>query len=306
MAKEISLHQLRLYIAVAEELHFHRAAAKMHVAQPPLTRHIQDLERAVGVHLLDRTSRNVKLTPAGEAFLDGARKVLRTVDATAAKAAQVAANGRKLIRVGCVASVAIHLMPRAMIKFYARYPEITVEVYENHTRLLDDMLQRGEIDIAIVRPPVSNDQVRVRFLYADALVLAIPEAQPAQDPANLSDYAESSFICHDRSLGTAVEDAALQTCVAAGFIPRVSAYVGNTSMLFGLVAAGKGISMLPAPYALLQPYGIRFVRIREESGSCGVILTWREDDDQDPVFVSFRRAVDGAVTEMLRDSTTPG
>src|SRR3712207_3664921 len=151
MEEVVTLHQLRLFVAVAEELHFRRAAERLHMSQPPLTRQIRALETDLGVQLFARSSRSVVLTPAGAALLREARRVISAAEGAVLATRRAALEGVDTVVVGCVESAAVNLMPAVLSVFCERYPHVSVEVRQLHTREQERALAAREIDCGILR-----------------------------------------------------------------------------------------------------------------------------------------------------------
>lgn len=313
MDEAFNLHQLRLFVAVAEELHFRRAAERLHMSQPPLTRQIRSLEAALGVQLLERNSRTVALTPAGSALLRESRRVISAAEDAVNATRRAAREGVDSIVVGCVESAEANLLPAVLSMFCEAYPHISVEVRQLHTRQQEQALAARDIDCGILRPPTSDDSLTVSLLYTETIVAAVPAAFPwEQSTIPLSSLRDEDFVVHAEELGAGVSTALMQTCIAAGFVPRITRTALSTSMLLGIIAAGRGVSLLPAPFLLTTPFGVRFLPIADAAPVCGVALAVRKDDAPQPVLGDFYRLLrDGAqliaagANGRLSTATTP-
>ncbi|WP_214106237.1 LysR family transcriptional regulator [Acrocarpospora catenulata] len=288
MALNFTLHQLGLFVAVAEELHFSKAAERMHISQPPLTRQIRALESMLGIDLFVRSSRRVELTRAGQAFLIEARRVLGAAEKAAQVAVQASGTSGSVV-IGCVESAIVDLLPTVLASFANVFPFTTVQVRVLHTREQEHGLLSGDLSLGILRPPTaSTNDLRLSFLYGDRLVAAIPDSFEWDDSRGLAQLAEQSFVMYSRDIGESVYNAAMQTCIAEGFVPTVAWDVASTAMLMGLVAEGQGVALLPQPYTLTHHPGVRFVWLSRPEHVSGVALAWRHQDDTDPVISAIR------------------
>lgn len=284
MIDDFNLHKLHIFVTVAEELHFTRSAEKLFMSQPALTRQIRALEEGIGVRLFERGTRSVSLTRPGEILLREARRVLDAADVALAATLRAAGGNRDSLALGCVESSTENLLPRAMTKFCEVRPHASVEVRQGHTRELERALLTGSIDCAIVRPPLASQDLAVRLLYTEPLVAVVPNAYEITDRViDVEKLRDARFITHSEELGTCIPAAISQVCVAAGFVPDITETATSTAMVLGLVAAGKGIALLPKSYTLTRPFGVRMVNIRDTRSVCGVAVAWRPGSDTDPV-----------------------
>ena len=169
-----TLDQLRGFVAVAEELHFGRAAERLRMTQPPLSRQIQKLERSVGVQLLDRDNRTVELTTAGAAFLVEARRLLGLADGALDHVRRIHAGSAGTVRIGFTATAAFGVLPSLLNRVGAAYPEIDLELQELVTRDQLDGLLSGDLDLGLARPPFDTPTFASRLLHREALLLAVP------------------------------------------------------------------------------------------------------------------------------------
>ncbi len=169
-----SLDQLRGFVAVAEELHFGRAAERLLMTQPPLSRQIQKLERSVGVRLLDRDNRKVSLTPAGAAFLTEARRLLTLAEVAPDRARRIAAGSTGTVRIGFTAASTYGTLTRVLNAVATAAPDIDLDLYEMVTSEQVAGLQSGELDLGLARPPFDTEQFASRLLHTEPMVLAVP------------------------------------------------------------------------------------------------------------------------------------
>ncbi len=261
----MELRHLRYFRAVAEELHFGRAAERLHIAQPPLSQQIRQLEAELGVTLLVRSTRRVELTPAGHAYLERVESILDAVDVAGIQAQRVAEGRAGTLAVGCVGSATYSLLPRLVRALREELPDLEVSV---HGEMLApaqlSALETGEIDIALLRPPVGSSDLVVDIIRHDKLFVAVPEDLPigAADGVYAEDLRDAEFIAHVGH-GRSVMNGVLATiCAGAGFVPRIRHEVAETSTLVTLVAAGLGVALVPEPTAALGIAGVRYLPLR--------------------------------------------
>ena len=258
----MDLRRLECFVVVAEELHFGRAAARLHMAQPPLSQQIRSLEREVGVELFERTTRRVDLTAAGTAYLARARSILREVDDAAEEARLVAAGRLGRLTIGCVGSVTYSLLPRLARGLATGLPG--VEVSFRGEMLVPDQvaaLAAGEIDLALLRTPVRDPALAVRPLRRDRLVLAVPadHAIAGRRRVGVRALRDVDLIVHSGRRAAVMFDRVVGLCRDAGFEPRIRHEVAETSTLVTLVAGGLGVAVVPEPVGELTLDGVRYV-----------------------------------------------
>ncbi|MGN6609376.1 MAG: LysR family transcriptional regulator [Jatrophihabitans sp.] len=261
----MELRHLRAYVAVAEERHFGRAAERLHIAQPPLSQMIRALEGELGVTLLERTTRRVELTTAGTAYLERARSILHTVDDAADEARLVASGSIGRLTLGCVGSVTYSLLPRVARALSELSPGLEIS-FRGEMLVPDQVaaLHAGEIDLALLRTPLSDPDLVVRVLRRDALVAAVPTGHRLAGRRRLEvrDLRDTDLIMHAGRGGSVMFGRVAALCQDAGFTPRVRHEVVETSTLVTLVAAGLGIAVVPEPVTALALAGVRYLPLR--------------------------------------------
>lgn len=260
----MELRHLRYFQAVGEELHFGRAATRLHIAQPPLSQQIRQLERELGVELLTRTTRTVELTPAGCAFLQRATEILDAVDNAGHEARRMAAGIEGRVAIACVGSATYSLLPELVRALGQSLPAIEVSVRgEMLAPAQIDALETGAIDLALLRPPVGRDGIAMETIRRDRLLVAVrPEHRLAgRAEVTASDLRNEDFVVHLGHGRSVMSSLVTGICAEAGFTPRVRQEVSETSTLVTLVAAGLGVAIVPAPTAALDIAGVRYVAL---------------------------------------------
>jgi DNA-binding transcriptional LysR family regulator len=276
----MELRHLRYFVAVAEELHFGRAAERLHIAQPPLSRQIRDLEREVGTPLFARVPRGVELTPAGRAFLPEARLTLAQAD-RAGRAARRAAEGEVgRLRVGFVEGAAdAAVLPDVLGFFRMHLPDVGVSLFEMDALQQAEALRTDRIDVGILHsPPADAAQwLRVEPVYADPMLAALPAAHrlAARARPALGDLASEPFVLFPRPGAPELHDALIARCRAAGFSPRVVQEAAGWHTLAGLVAAGVGVAFVPRSLALLGRPGVTYRPLRGLGVELSMSAAWK-------------------------------
>ncbi len=256
----MELRHLRYFVAVAEELHFGRAARRLHIAQPPLSQQIRRLEAELGTPLLERSRRHVALTAAGAALLPHARRTLQVAEQGAEAARRAARGETGSIAVGFVGSAMAGPLPDVVRAFRAACPGVEVALRQMTTAAQAAALRAGELDLGCLRPPLRDAGIAVAPILTEALVVALPAGHAAAsgEGVDLAALAGEPFIMPPRQEGEAFADHLLAACAAAGFQPNVAQTATEMSTVLGLVAAGLGVALVPASLASVPRPGVAF------------------------------------------------
>lgn len=257
----MELRQLRYFVAVAEELHFRRAAARLHISQPPLSQQISQLEDELGCRLLNRTRRSVELTPAGETFLRDARAMLGELEAAVATARRVDAGQAGLLRVSFVGSALLSIVPGIIQRFRRGRPEVEIELRERSTLAQLRALSVGVVDVGLVRPPIEpDDALHTEVVMRERTVAAIPAGHPLARLARvpLKRLAAEPLVLFPREQAPGFHDLLTGRLAATGTSPHVVQYAPEMLTIIGLVAAGIGVSPVPASVARLGLEGVTY------------------------------------------------
>lgn len=265
-ARTMELRQVRYFVAVAEELHFGRAAERTHVAQPALSKQVRNLERGLGVELFDRSERRVKLTDAGRAFLEKAYSVLEGVREAEAAAMRAARGEVGRLSVGFTGYTLYGVLPEAVRAFGERFPGVELSVQEGCTRTLTEGLLNGRFDVGLLHPPVAEeaeDALALETVASEPLIAALPEEHPLAGRAEIpvAGLADDPFVLCPRNNGPHHHDAIVAVCRAAGFGPRMVNESGLPQTVIGLVAAGVGVSLVWESMGNLKRPGIAYARL---------------------------------------------
>lgn len=279
MASDFTFHQLRSFVAVAEELSFRRAAERLHISQPPLSRQIRSLESSLGVSLFDRGRRNVTLTTAGKLFLTQATGLVEAA-ARAQRLVRDAHEGRVgSMRVGYIEPSAFDLLPHVLARFRQALPGVDLELHEMHSFEAVRQLEQHKVDVAYLRPPVESGSIELTMLHPDRLIAVLPEDHPlGDDTIDLTSLRENTFVTYASMLGSGITGATLQACAAAGFSPRVARYATSTPMLMSLVAGGAGVALVAYQFASIPYIGVKFAHLRDERAESYVAFAARTNE----------------------------
>lgn len=275
----MELRHLRYFVAVAEELHFGRAAARLNLSQPPLSRQIRDLEAELGVTLFVRDRRGVTLTREGAALLGEARRALAQAEHVARVADRVRRGVAGSLRIGYVHSALYGAVPPMLRAFRARAPDVEVSVRELVTSELVEELHLDRLDLAFVRPPVEDDALALRVLGEEPLVAAVPSGHPLADRARIriADLAGEPFVLFPQPTGPGFWDVIAGACRAAGFTPRVAQEGDQIHVIVGLVGAGFGVTLVPEPVRNLRLPGVRYLRLDDPVPALPLAVLWHRD-----------------------------
>ena len=276
------LSQLRCFVAVAEELNFGRAAARLNMTQPPLSRQIQLLEHHVGTRLLERSSRLVRLTAAGRGFLPEAARILRLADEAAVTARRMAAGAAGALAVGFTASVGYRLLPLLVKQLRARCPGLHLTLREMVTSAQLEALDARQIDLGLLRPPVEHRDLVALPCLSEPLVLALPEAAAHDWPRRptLKTLHRRPFLMYSPFEARYFHHLVDGLLERAGVAPDVVEYVTQIHSMLALVRAGLGVALVPESASMLRPEGVVYRPIRiTPARPVSLLFAYRKDND---------------------------
>lgn len=242
----MEMHQLRYMVAVARTGNFSRAAEQSRVAQPSLSQQIMKLEEELGERLFDRMKRETKLTPAGEAFLRRAVRILEEVDAAKREAADAKALPRGVVTMGVLPTIAPYLLPKILTAFTEKFPSVEIVIQEDTTARLLKQLHAYEIDFALASQPIQDDRLEVRELFSEELLLALPPGHllARKRTIGVGDLEGERLIV--MQTGHCLGDQVLRFCDRRDLHPKISFRSAQLETIQALVSAGLGISLIPA------------------------------------------------------------
>jgi DNA-binding transcriptional LysR family regulator len=303
----MELRQLRYFVAIAQRRHFTAAAEAIGVAQPALSQQVRLLERELGVQLFDRSGRRIRLTPAGEALLVRAERILIEVANAQSELAEYAGAVRGRVVVGTLPSLAEHQLPPLVAAFHARHPGLELVLREERTARLLELLATGEVDLALLHhSPTAADAaptLTLEPLFTEELVAAVGASHPLAirlkspidgggapatagrvPPLPLTGLRDEDFIL--TKSGSAIRDTILAACAIAGFTPRIAFESGAAATVRALAAAGLGIAILPRSEAQIAPPSLTAITITPHLTRT-VALAWSAARRHPPATAAF-------------------
>lgn len=273
------LELVSAFIAVAEERHFGRAATRLHVAQPVISRRVQRLEREIGVELVERTTRNVGLTEAGSVFLESARRLLHDTELAVGQAQRVAEGEAGRLTVGFVDSAAFELLADLLRRLEELAPGLVLDLRELPSERQLDQLQ-GDIDVTIVRElrqrHLEEEGLESRHLLEERLHIALPvDHELAEHPTILlRDLAEEPFVMFPRPQVPRGYDHILSVCDEAGFSPWIAAHALQYTTMLAYVAAGLGAALLPRSARAIRPATVAMIPVADQHATTSLSVAW--------------------------------
>jgi DNA-binding transcriptional LysR family regulator len=287
MNDQIELRHLRYFVAVARELHFGKAAKKLHIAQPPLSQQIRRLEGIVGVTLFQRTSRSVTLTPAGVALLRIAGHTLTRIQHGLDEVRRIAAGEVGSLSVGFVSSAIFTQMPGLLKEYRARHPMVRLDLHELHTSQLLSAIRDGEIDVGFVRDPEPTANLLSRPVLTEPLVVMFSKNHPLASYrlVPLEKLEREPFVFYPRSAGEYAWEKVMKLCKTRGFRPSIVQEAPHWHTIVGLVAAGFGVTIAPECVKKAMDDQVEYRPLRPR-GLTEVHLAWNESSSN-PAVVTF-------------------
>lgn len=260
MDTEIELRHLRYFVAVAEELHFGRAALRLHLAQPPLSQQIRKLEALLGYPLFDRTSRSVSLTAAGQVFLERAQRTLRNVQRDVEETRSIGRGEVGSLHIGFVGSAMLTTLPAIFRQYRAAYPSVRLHLHESFTAKVIEGLQNGTLDAGLLRDGDPSDLVSgpaggliATTIYSEPFVAVLPARHPRARQRSISPAVlrDDPFVYYPRSAGIHAFEKPLSLCEEHGFRPQIVQEAHNWLTILRLIGAGLGVTIAPACVRLI-------------------------------------------------------
>jgi DNA-binding transcriptional LysR family regulator len=281
----MELRHLRYFSTVATELHFGRAAEKLHIAQPPLSKQIQDLEAELGFELFNRTKRSVALTPAGKEFLVEVERIFQQLDRAIDIGRKTSRGELGQISIGFVGSATYNILPVMLQRFRDRYPDVRIELHELTTDRQLVWLREGRIDLGLIRSPIVERDLISQVIFQESLVVALPINHPLAmlEEIDIRSLVIEPFILFPRQLAPGLYDPIIAICQAAGFSPQVVQECIQMQTIVSLVSANMGVSILPESIQEAQRQGVVYKPIRSTDLSveklATIAIVWRINDD---------------------------
>ncbi len=286
----IELRQLHYFVAVAEELHFGRAATKLNMTQPPLSQAIQGLEAQLGAQLFARTTRHIALSGAGQALLPEAKRLLAQAQALPdlVQAAALGKTGELALAFISVADYSV--LPPALRQFTSAYPQVKLHLREATSDQQYELLAQSDIDLGFLIPPIPaqlQHRLTYRKLGSEALMMAIPASEAQRKSKNnLATYKDLPLILFPRKIAPALHDTILACFRDAGLTPRISQEAIQMQTIIALVSANLGMALVPASMSNLKRDGVVYLPLKTSTATLEIGVAWRKDDNS-PVLHAF-------------------
>ena len=286
----IDLRQMRYFVALAETLHFGRAAERLHISQPPLTRQIAALERELGVRLLERNSRRAKLTHAGQRFLEDCRLAVAAFD-QACRNARLAERGELgTLRIGFMMHAAHTVLPRLTRQFMTEHPEVHVELREMIPDLLPDAVLTGRFDAAVTFDPGATRGLSTHQIFEEKLCLAVPSVHrlAASRTIRAEQLAGEPLIATPPDVAPTLRDAIMRFCRSGGVAPNIRLEAQLQQTIVSLVAEKLGLALVPTSMSKLRLPDVVFLPL-EDAPTVAHVIAWR-DGNLNPTLRPFLAA----------------
>lgn len=288
----IELRHLRYFIAVAEELHFGRAALRLNISQPPLSKQIQILEHETGARLFARNNRSVQLTAAGQQFLQDARLVLQQVEQAVDKAARLHRGDEGEIRIGFTSSAPfITAVSDALFSFRQRFPAVHIQMQEINTRQQLAPLGDGRLDLGVMRNTLLPETLNHQLLLREPMYALVHRAHRLAGRENiaLSDLGQEPFVFFDPQVGTALYGEILGLLGRYDIQPDIAQEVGEAMTIIGLVSTGLGVSILPASFRRVRLSDVVWIPLVEQDARSEVWLVWPKQREVSAVVAAMMK-----------------
>lgn len=275
----MELKHLTSFVAVAELLSFVRGAERLHLSQPALSGQIQRLEGDLGVRLLWRNRRMVRLTDAGAVFLEEARATLRRAELAADRTQRVARGETGRLRIGFVSSAAIELVPGIVVAFRRQHPNVRLDLLNFRTARQVKLLLANKLDIGFVRLPVGEPELKLRIVGREPFVIVLPKDHrlAGEEHVHLSQLQGDKFVAYGRKWAPGFFDSVIQICIGYGFSPQIVQETGEMYTALALVAAGVGIAILPQSIPLAQSEHVVIKKLPAKIPSSEIAIATRRD-----------------------------
>lgn len=276
----MDFRRLTYFVAVAEELHFGRAANRLGIAQPPLSRQIAQLESDLGVQLFDRTRSQVRLTQAGDTLLQRGRDILSQVDRAEREVRSVGEGAAGRLRIAFVGTASYGVLPELIREFRSSYPDVELALSAMNNAELKTALIARHIDVAFGRPAITDDEIRGFPFHAEPLILAVPANSELaeRDVLPLAELKRETFVLYPRRPRPSFADHILEVCKKEGFIPASEVLAQDFQTAISLVSVGVGIALVPHSVSLSPRHGVVYRAYDGHNPGTTLSLAVRQDN----------------------------
>lgn len=300
--KNIDLKQLRHFAALAEELHFGRAAKRCNISQPPFSLSIQKLERSLGFPLFDRTSHAVKLTKAGEAYYTEISKALAQISHSTDVALMVNSGFKGVLKVGFFTSMLFRGLDTAISNFQKEYPNVVLELIELNTSEQMEAIQKKEIDYGFIHSEFAGDELETQQLIREPFLICLSNKHEMSNKkyVRLSDFKFEPFIIFTRNKSPMFYDQVVTLCVQSGFNPIIRYQARNWLTVISCISKNMGITLVPKSLTNAKLPGVSFIEMKPNTMKLVVSSVWRKDSFNDQLLINWH----ACVLKHLKDSET--
>ncbi len=305
MDQDIELRHLRYFVAVAEELHFGRAAERLHLSQPPLSQQIRKLEEMLGHHLFARTSRSVNLTEAGAAFLERARRTLLNVQRDIEETRSVGRGEVGSLNVGFVGSGMLTMLPAIFRTYREAYPQVHLRLHESFTSRVVEGLENGTLDAGILRDGDPSQRLQSTTILTEPYVAVLPVTHRCAKQKSLSPgvLRDEPFVHYPRTAGARAFDKPLAIFAEHGFQPRIVQEASHWLTILRLIGAGFGVSVAPACVSRIASPDVVCVPLRGVKAMSRIELATVVGESR-PIVEGFARIAGAALDHRAQEGAT--
>lgn len=307
----MDLRQFRYFVAVAEELHFTRAAARLNIGQPPLSLQIQAIEAELGVMLLKRTRRSVELTPAGHLFLHEARLALLQAERAVQTVTRAAKGEMGTLRLSFITSVPlVEVFTGAVRAFRLAFPDVHLELKSRASVTIIDDVLLNTVDVGFTRPSISTllpSTLEALPVYEDSLMAVLPIDHPlaaGTDPIPIAALKDDKFVLRPRGSGTGFYEQVFDICAEAGFSPQIVQEAVEATTTLGLVAAGVGITIVPEALRKINVHGVVWREISNANTTSRIYLIYNKKNTN-PIRERFVQGFEALVLPWTSSRSIP-
>jgi DNA-binding transcriptional LysR family regulator len=282
--------QLRYFVVLAEELHFHRAAARLSISQPPLSSAIKQMELELGTVLFERTTKAVALTPAGQAFYVEAMRTLAQFDLTCSIARLTGTGGRGQLRLGCTGGMLIRGVPALLRDYERHHPGVDLALREMGSAAQADAITHRRLSGGFLHTAVLPPDLNSVIVQREPFICCLPaeHSLAGRSRISLKLLANEPWVLFARDTSPSYFDSVIALCNAAGFSPRVKHEITHWMSAVMLVAEGGGVAVVPEAFRRMEMPNVRFISVQEDISVSLAHFAWRQDD-ADPLLAGFLR-----------------
>jgi len=291
----LDLDELRSFLTLASELHFRRAAERLFVSQPALSKQVQRLEEKTGGALFERTRRKVVLTEAGRVLIPLAERLLRDSQAALDRVREAAEGRAGTLRIGFGIASASEILPQTILRFRNSYPAVEIQMRDMSTPAQTRALLEEQIDIGIIRLPVARPELSSLPLTRERLVVAVPRATPYRSKVGLACLRDKPFLLIARAASTTFYDHVLAVCRRAGFIPEIIQETNETFTILNLVRAGLGVSLVPRSAMRMSVPGVSFHQLQMAEAEWPIGIAWNKLSEKRELITRFSETMRSVV-----------